>query len=95
MAASPTSQSTGLLAPGTFNSVYIGKNIINGAIAQPGTTVTVYDSLTAGSGNIILQIVNASTSSIDHMVNIGIRCDIGISITVTGGTGANVYFGGN
>lgn len=94
--ASPTSQTSGLLAAGTYNALYIGKNIINGTIAQPGTTVTVYDSLTAGSGNIVMQITNPGTNSIDHMLNIGVRCDIGISISVVGASsGAIVYFGGN
>jgi len=92
--ASPTSQSTGLLAVNTYNGLYVGKNIINGVIAQPGATVTVWDSLTAGSGNVVVQIVNAGTSSLDHVFNLGVRCDIGLSITVSGAPGT-VYFGAN
>jgi len=91
--ASPTSQSTGLLAAGTYNALYIGRNIINGVIAQPGATVTVYDSLTA-TGNVVVQIVNAGTNSLDHIFNLGVRCDNGITIVVAGGNGT-VYFGAN
>lgn len=94
--ASPTSQSTGLLAPTAGTLLYIGKNILNGVIAMPATTITIYDNaLGTATGNIVYQVVNASTSSIDHMLNIGVRCDNGISVVVTGGTGALVYFGGN
>lgn len=94
--ASPTSQSTGLLAPTAGTLLYIGKNIVNGVIAMPSTTVTIYDNAAGtATGNILFQAVNAGTSSIDHMLNIGCRADTGLSVVVTGGTGAIIYFGGN
>lgn len=94
--ASPTSQSTGLIAPTAGTLLYIGKNILNGVVLQPGTTVTLYDNAAGtATGNIVFQGVNAGTSSLDHMLNIGCRFDIGMSIVVTAGTGAVVYFSGN
>lgn len=94
--ASPTSQSTGLIAPTAGSLLCIGKNIINGVLAMPGTTVTVYDNAAGtATGNILVQVVNASTSSIDHTLNIGVRADNGISVVVTAGTGAIIHFSGN
>lgn len=94
--ASPTSQSTGLIAPTAGTLLYIGKNILNGVIAMPGTTVTLYDNAAGtATGNIIHQIVNAGTNSLDHILNIGCRFDIGMSVVVTGGTGGIIYFSGN
>lgn len=94
--ASPTAQSTGLIAPTAGTLVYIGKNIINGITAMPGTTITIYDNAAGtATGNIVAQVINAGTSSIDNMFNIGVRCDLGFSVVVTAGAGAIVYFGGN
>lgn len=93
--ASPTAQSTGLLLAGTYDNLYQGKNIINGVIAMPGSTVTVFDNTTA-TGKVVAQVVNAGTNSIDHVFNLGIRCDIAFSILITGASGAGiVYFGAN
>lgn len=95
--AGPTSQSTGLIAVTAGTLKYIGKNIINGIVAMPGATVTVYDNAVGDtSGNMILQVVNANTSSLDHIMNIGVRCDLGLTVVVSGTTtGGIVFFGGN
>lgn len=96
MAAQPTAQSSGLLTAG--NSALLGganRNIINGVSVLPGSTVTIYDNATAASGPIATEVVNASTSSLDHLFNIGVRIRYGMWVVVTGGSGAIVYYGGN
>lgn len=94
--ANPTSQSTGLIAPTAGTLLYIGKNIVNGAIASPGTTVSIYDNaLGDASGTLVLRVINPGTTTLDHILNIGSRVDNGISVVVTAGAGAICYFGGN
>lgn len=90
--SSGTSQSTGLLAAAQYDSLYIGRNIINAVIASPGSTVTIYDSLTAGTGKVVMQVINTGTNTLDHLFNDGVRVDIAISVLVTGTSGI-VFFG--
>lgn len=93
--ANPTSQSSGLLVTAGL-LLYQGRNIVNGLLATPGNTITVYDNAAGtASGNVIAQIINAGTSSQEMMFNIGVRCDNGISIVSSAGNGGIVYFGGN
>lgn len=93
--ASPTSQSSGLISTAGL-LLYIGKNIINGLVATPGCTITVYDNAVGtATGNVIAQLINPGTNSADLMFNIGCRCDNGVSVVTSGGNGGIVYFGGN
>lgn len=93
--ANPTSQSSGLITTAGL-LLYTGKNIINGLLATPGNTITVYDNAAGtATGNVIAQVINAGTSSQDLMFNIGVRCDNGVSVVSTAGNGGIVYFGGN
>ena len=92
---SPTSQSTGLV-PVTAGTLHTnGRQFVNGVLAMPGATVTLYDNNTGtATGNIVFQVVNAGTNSLDHILQCAVRCDIGLTIVVSGTTtGAIVYFG--
>ena len=88
--ASPTTQSTGELAPAT-TVVFTGHCFVNAATIQPGATLTVYDN-TAASGKVVLQYVNAGTNTESIVFRNAVRCDIGL--TVVGlAANVNVYFG--
>lgn len=93
--SSTSAQSTGLLAVTTGQLLYAGKNLINGVIAMPGATITIYDNAAGtATGNIVAQVVNADTSSHDHIFNVPVRCDLGFTVVISGTTtGAIVFFG--
>lgn len=91
--ASPTAQSSGLLAAGTY-TIFAGKGTLNGILADVGATITAYDNPSAGSGSVVTKAVNAGTSTLDHMFNVAVRFDTGLTVVVSGGN-AIVYWGGN
>jgi len=88
-----TAISTGLLAAGTY-LITATKGMMNGVLAMPGATVTCYDNAAGvASGTVLDQAVNAGTSSIDHMYNVPVRFDNGLTVVVSGGSGI-VLWGG-
>lgn len=87
---SPTAQSTGELTAGTF-TIFNGHMFINAVIMQPSAVVTIFDN-TAGSGKIVFQYTNASTSTQAVVFRNAVRCDIGATVVNSAGN-CNVYFG--
>lgn len=87
---SPTAQSTGELAPGTF-TVFNGHMFLNAVVIQPSGVVTIYDNI-AGSGKVVFQFTNAGTSTAWVMFDNAVRCDIGMTVVSSAGN-CNVYFG--
>lgn len=87
---SPTTQSTGELAPAT-TVIFNGHEFINAVVIQPSGVVTIFDN-TAGSGKVVFQFTNASTSTASVVFRNAVRCDIGATVVNTGGN-CNVYYG--
>jgi len=87
---SATAISSGVLTPGTV-TLATGRGTMNGILAQPGATVTIYDN-TAASGNVLALVVNAGTNTEEYLFNRAIRHDIGLTV-VTAAANSVVYFG--
>lgn len=89
-----TAVSTGALASGSTTVVRSGASILNVITATTdGTnnaTVTVYDN-TAASGKVIAVVI-VPGANLSRSTNFlpGLRCEIGMTVVVTG-TGATAY----
>ena len=97
MSASNSSLTSGLLAAGT-TTVIDRKTRLSGFIAlSDGTnlsTVVIYDNASAASGTVVAKALSNSSqpTSIQSFDN-PVKCDNGITVTVTGtGSGAIIYY---
>ncbi len=91
--ATPTTQSSGLIVTAGL-LLSAGRGTVNGLSATPGNTITVYDNAAGtATGNVLAQIVNAGTSTLDVIFDNAVRADNGISIVSVAGNGGIVYFG--
>lgn len=90
--AGPTTQSSGVLIPGTAQ-LYLGKTTLNAVIVQPGGTITIYDNNTGtAAGPVVFLYVNAGTSTNHLVFQNACRTDNGMTYVVSGAN-AIIYFG--
>lgn len=87
---SPTTQAAQFTAPSSGNIV-VGHAFLNGVVLAPSGVVSIFDNI-AASGKIIFQYTNLTANTVSVIFRNAVRCDIGLSYSLTGGN-VLIYYG--